>query len=174
MLEFYFDFLLKFVDPCDVQMCEMDTNSAYLAISGDSLDDVIKPDMKNQYNREKPEWFPRRTTPEQYNFDKRTPGLFKVEWEGEGIISLCSKTYFCFGSSEKFSCKGLNRRTNELTNEKYMSVLNTRTSGGGVNKGFIIKQGVMFTYEQRKMALTYFYPKRKVADDGVSTTLLDI
>ena len=30
-------------------------------------------------------------------YDKRTPGLFKVEWEGLGIVSLCSKTYYCFG-----------------------------------------------------------------------------
>ncbi len=162
MLEFYFDFLMQYVDPLDFQMCEMDTDSAYMAISGDSLDDVIKPGMKDQYHREKHMWFPRQNTPEQYSYDKRTPGLFKVEWEGEGIIALCSKTYFCFGPTEKFSCKGLNRRNNELTKEKYMTVLNTRSSGGGVNKGFIMKRGVMFTYEQRRTALTYFYPKRKV------------
>ncbi len=174
MLEFYFDFLMQFVAPRDFQMCEMDTDSAYLAISGDSLDDVIKPGMKDKYHREKHLWFPRQNTPEQYSYDKRTPGLFKVEWEGEGIIALCSKTYFCFGATEKFSCKGLNRRNNQLTKEKYMTVLNTRSSGGGVNKGFIMKHGVMFTYEQRRTALTYFYPKRKVEDDGVSTTFLEI
>ncbi len=83
-------------------------------------------------------------------------------------------TYFCFGSTEKFSCKGLNRRNNELTKEKYMTVLNTKSLGGGVIKGFIMKHGVMFTYEQRRTALTYLYPKRKVEDDGVSTTYLDI
>ena len=55
-----------------------------------------------------------------------------------------------------------------------MTVLNTRSSGGGVNKGFVMKHGTMFTYEQTRTALTYFYPKRKVDDDGVSTTYLDI
>ena len=45
------------------------------------------------------------------------------------------KTYFCFMATKKFSCKGLNRRNNELTKEKYMTVLNTSSSGGGVNKG---------------------------------------
>ena len=28
--------------------------------------------------------------------DKRTPGLFKEEWRGDGIIALCSKTYLGF------------------------------------------------------------------------------
>ena len=41
-LEFYYDFLLKFVRPSDFQMCEMDKDSAYLAISGYTLNDVIK------------------------------------------------------------------------------------------------------------------------------------
>ncbi len=43
MLEFYFDFLMKFIDPRNFQMCEMNTDSAYVAMSGNSLDDVIKP-----------------------------------------------------------------------------------------------------------------------------------
>ncbi len=77
MLEFYFDFLMRFVDPLDFQMCEMDTDSAYMAISGDSLDVVIKPGMKDQYQREKHLWFPRQNTPEQYCYDKRTLGCSK-------------------------------------------------------------------------------------------------
>lgn len=36
-------------------------------------------------------------TPEHKAYDKRTPGLFKEEWSGEGIIGLSSKTYYCFG-----------------------------------------------------------------------------
>ncbi len=77
MPEFYFAFLIKFVDPRDFQMCEMDTDSAHMAISGDSLDDVIKPGMKDPYNREKHQWFPRQNTPELYSYEKWTPGLFK-------------------------------------------------------------------------------------------------
>ena len=47
MLEVYF--LINYVDPSDFQMCEMDTDSAYLAISGENLDAVVKPDMKEQF-----------------------------------------------------------------------------------------------------------------------------
>jgi hypothetical protein len=53
-------------------------------------------------------------------YDKRTPGLFKTEFTGDGMIALCSKTYYCFGKEDKFSCKGINKRTNQITKEKYM------------------------------------------------------
>jgi hypothetical protein len=174
MLQFYYDFLLKFVHPSDFQMCEMDTDSAYLAISGNTLDDVIKDDMKEQYLREKHHWFPRDDTAVHRAFDKRTPGLFKVEWEGDGIIALCSKTYYCFGSKNKISCKGLNNAKNDITKEQYKRVLTSQTASGGVNRGFRMRSDGMYTYEQAKTAFSYLYPKRKVDADGVSTTYLDL
>ncbi|XP_071797162.1 uncharacterized protein [Asterias amurensis] len=174
MLEFYYDFLLKFIDPSDFQMCEMDTDSAYLAISGENLDDVIKPDMKQQYLEEKHQWFPREDTAEHRSYDKRTPGLFKVEWEGDGIVALCSKTYYCFGTKNKISCKGLNKLGNDITKQRYMDVLESQKAGEGVNRGFRMRRAGMYTYEQTKTAFTYMYPKRKVASDGVTTTYLDL
>ena len=44
MLQFYYDFLVKFIHTSDFQMCEMDTDSAYLALSKDNLESVIKPE----------------------------------------------------------------------------------------------------------------------------------
>ncbi|KAI8487962.1 hypothetical protein Bbelb_344100 [Branchiostoma belcheri] len=85
MLQFYFDFMLEFVDVSDFQYCEMDTDSAYIAISADRLEDVIKPHMRERYENEKHLWFPRTDTPENAAYDKRTPGLFKEEWAGDGI-----------------------------------------------------------------------------------------
>ena len=38
MLQFYYDFLNKYLDRCDFQMCEMDTDSAYIAIAGESVE----------------------------------------------------------------------------------------------------------------------------------------
>ena len=32
-----------------------------------------------------------------YKYDQRTPGLFKEEFYGEGIVALNSKTYCCWG-----------------------------------------------------------------------------
>jgi hypothetical protein len=37
--------------------------------------------------------------------------LFKTEFT---MIALCSKIYFCFGTEDKLSCKGVNRKTNHL------------------------------------------------------------
>ena len=174
MLEFYYDFLLEFVDKTDFQMCEMDTDSAYIAISAEYLEDVIKPHMRNRYQTERSDWFPRTDTPENSKFDKRTPGLFKVEWEGDGIVALCSKTYYCFGANDKFSSKGISKRQNDITKETYLSVLQSKTAAGGNNVGFRVVNNGVSTYTQSRNAFTYFYPKRKVLEDNISTTYLDI
>jgi hypothetical protein len=52
------------------------------------------------------------------------------------MIALCSKTYYCFGKEDKFSCKGINKRTNQITKEKYMDVLLTKQSGSGTGSMF--------------------------------------
>ena len=43
MLEFYYDFIDYYIDRKDFQYCEMDTDSAYIAFSG-NFEDVIKPE----------------------------------------------------------------------------------------------------------------------------------
>ncbi|XP_053391895.1 uncharacterized protein LOC128554634 [Mercenaria mercenaria] len=107
MLEFYFDFMDVYVDRSDFEYCEMDTDSAYMAISGSSIEEVIKPEMKEIYqrglkgfcNETKTEadaqhhWFPRTCCSKHAKFDKRTPALFKLEYQGDEMIGLCSKTY---------------------------------------------------------------------------------
>ncbi len=57
----------------DFQYIEMDTDSAYLALSGDKLEDVIKPHMKEEYEKDKYNWFPNETTKELLNFGKVSP-----------------------------------------------------------------------------------------------------
>ena len=128
MLQFYFDFLDKYLDRSDFQYCEMDTDSAYIAISGPSVESLVKPELEVQFHKDKPNWFPRTDTAEHKAYDKRTPGLFKEEWSGDGIIGLSSKTYYCFGSYDKFSCKGVNKKTNDINKNKYLNVLLTKQS----------------------------------------------
>ena len=41
MLQFYYDFLERYLDRVNFQMCERDTDSAYIAISGDSVENLI-------------------------------------------------------------------------------------------------------------------------------------
>ena len=175
MLEFYYDFIDKCIDRSDFEYCEMDTDSAYVALSGESVDDIIKPELRAEYERVKFAWFPRDYNDEVSAFDKRTPGLFKTEFKGDGIIGLCSKMYFCFNESEaKFSCKGVNKYTNAINKDTYLRVLRTKATGAATNRGFRVRGSSVFTYTQVKNAFAYFYGKRKVLDDGVSTTYLDI
>ena len=105
MLEFYYDFLDRYIDRKDFELIQMDTDSNYLAISGKNLEDIVKPEMREEFEKEKKNWLA---------WDKwsgRTPGLFKMECEGDRMIALCSKCYFIDdrGEKKKFSTKGCQR-----------------------------------------------------------------
>ena len=103
-------------------------------------------------------------------FDRRSPGLFKKEYEGDSFVGLCSKTYFCEGENQvKLSSKGLNKSQNALTLQTYRDVLTSGESGEGVNRGFITVGKEVFTYEQKRKSLSYFYIKRIVGADGITT-----
>ena len=107
-------------------------------------------------------------------FDKRTPGLFKVEWRGDGFIGLCSNTYYCFGATDTYSTKGLSKRHNDIDKDTLLTVLTNRRSGGGFNRGFRVRDSSVMTYIQERAALNYFYGKRKVLADGLSTAPLEV
>ena len=153
----------------EVQFCE-ETKASHL-INRPFFRQI---DQIEENTFEEANWFARADTPEHKAHDKRTPGLFKEEWSGAGIIGLSSKTYYCFGAYDKFSCKGVNKKTNDINKEKYLNVLLTKQSSAGLNKGFRVVNNSMYTYEQVRDGFSYFYPKRKVLEDGVTTMPLDI
>ena len=45
-----------------------------MALSSDSLDDLVKPEMRDEWLTVKPLWFPRCDSEENRAYDKRTPG----------------------------------------------------------------------------------------------------
>ena len=47
-------------------------------------------------------------------------------------------------------------------------------SDHGFNRGFRVRDSSVMTYIQERAALTYFYPKRKVLEDGLTTAPLDL
>ncbi|XP_063691101.1 uncharacterized protein LOC134823531 [Bolinopsis microptera] len=178
MLSFYYDVVDRFVDRRDYCVLEMDTDSLYLAVSGMDLDSVVKPEMTQEWEEAKKEWFPRIDSKSNAAYDLRTPGLFKMEWEGDGFVGLAAKTYYCFHNNspdkDKHSAKGINRNF-RLSKEDYLKVLNKDPKQElQVNKGFIVKGQSMYTYELTKKGLDHLYVKRKVLDNGISTTYLDI
>ena len=87
MLEFYYDFLDKYFSRKYFELCYMDMDSFYLVISGDSLDDIIKPEMKQAYEADKKNWLATD------KFRERTPGSFKPEFvvtRGVWLITKCT------------------------------------------------------------------------------------
>ena len=112
MLEFYYDFLVYYLHCEDFEILEMDMDSNYLGISAENLEDLINPELRKEFDRKKHNWF---VTPHALQ-GKRTPGLFKVEFKGDKMIGLCSKSYctelFATETSPtqvKFSMKGVNK-----------------------------------------------------------------
>ena len=129
MLEFYYDFLDFYINRQDFECCEMDTDSLYYALSSSNLEDVIKPGKKKEFYENYHKWLPAQACPshkeefvskksqglpfdphsccvKQQNFDKRSPGLFKLEWEGAGFIGLCSKLILALGSKTSRCLRG--------------------------------------------------------------------
>ena len=198
MLQFYYDFIVRYVERPLFEYCEMDTDSAYLALAAESVDDLVTPTLRAHYFRHRSEWLPSECCDDHRNdyvrcrlanrpwvgdeacckarraFDKRTPGLFKVEWSGAGFVGLCSKTYYCFGATDKYSTKGLSKRHNTIDKDAFLEVLTNRRSGGGSNRGFRVHNSTVMTYVQNRDALTFFYAKRVVHEDGVTTGPVDV
>jgi hypothetical protein len=53
MLDFYCNFIDKYIDRSDFELLEMDTDSNYFAFSEDSVEELIKPHMREEYEKNK-------------------------------------------------------------------------------------------------------------------------
>ena len=171
MLEFYYDFVDKFCDRRDFEVIQMDTDSLYMALSTEDFDSAVRPEMKELYKDEKPKWL---VTDE---YSKRVPGLFRPEFKGKRMIALTSKCYFAdngengVGGIPKFSCKGVSRRQNKMSWERYRNAL-FGALDKVTNVGFRKKEHHIVTYEQTKLGLSAYYDKRIVHEDGIHTSCL--
>ena len=170
---------------------ECDTDSLYIAFARENIDLCVKPELREEWFAKKGDWFSSEDSEcdivfEGVNvplseYDKRTPGKFKPEFVGDGMACLNSKTFHGWGIDKdgktvwKTSCKGIQKKRNEIVKEHLLTVLESQKPCRFENAGFIKnKQGTILTYTQEKQGLSYFYGKRKVLADGVSTTHLDV
>ena len=165
----------------------MDTYSLYLALAEESLEDCILPENKTQWIQIRrndcrdnfnadamKNSFPRTCCAVHRKYDQREPGLFKEEFRCTEMLCLCSATYCCCDSrsgKNKFSSKGLNKRTLEDTGDgpmsKYRRVLDEAVNLKSTNCGFKTSNHLVGAYEQTKRRLSYFYPKKEVLNDGI-------
>ena len=89
MLEFYYDFLGKYLDRRGFELIQMDTDSMHMTISGSSIDEIIRPELREEYdNGGKAEFL------STSKYHDRTPGLFKAEFQGTRMIALTRKCYY--------------------------------------------------------------------------------
>jgi hypothetical protein len=146
----------------------MDTDSAYMALT-DDFEKLIKPELREEFERDKVNWFPRTDTTEHKMYDKRKPGLFKIEFEGDGMVALCSKSYYVWGVKNKCSAKGIQQKRNiEILNKNtYLRCLQNQEQIIGNNKGFRFTDKCIKTYELNKTGLSSIYTKGVLFEDGI-------
>ena len=85
----------------------------------------VKPELRDKWIEEKLKWFSSEATHCKINFDgsgifiplaqydKRTPGKFKPEFEGDGMICLNSKVYHIWSSRrDRDGNKGAQQKRN--------------------------------------------------------------
>ena len=191
MLQLKYNFFTPFCDKNKYELIEMDTDSLYMALSEEKIEDIIRPEMRSVWYwmrqsdcndnfaaNSSSNFFPRECCRKHAAFDKRTPGLFKEEFRCSEMIALCSKTYCCYDEETdtvKLSSKGLNKSNIEEPLNKYRKVLFNEERVYSTNRGFrVVDNKKVCTYELKKVGLSYFYPKRKVCEDGIHTTPLDL
>jgi hypothetical protein len=52
MLDFYYNFIDKYIHRSDFELLEMDTDSNYFAFIEDSIEKLIKPEMREEYEND--------------------------------------------------------------------------------------------------------------------------
>ena len=180
-LELYYNFFKKFCDTDKYEELEMDTDSLYLALPDENLEDVILREKRAEWDQLRSKdcndnftanatdnFFPRSCCNAHKKHDKRESGLFKEEFRCAELLWLCNKTYCCYDqqtNKHKFSSKGLNKRTLGECGDggpmsKYRKVLEEAVKVTSTNRGFRTIQHSVATYEQTKKRLSYFCPKK--------------
>ena len=130
--------------------------------------DVVRPELLVDYDKDVANWL---VTDE---FSARTGELFKPEFIGFRIIAETAKCYFVEGKSgTKFSWKGMSKKQNEMTWERYMDALKGELHIGK-STGFRVHEKGMVTYDQNKLGLSAYYDKRFVLEDGIHTRPLSM
>ena len=189
----FWEFLRYYLIDGYYELMETDTDSLYIALARDTIDECVQPDKLIEWYLEKWDFFSSEDTETMINFrghsiskkqyEKRTPGKFKEEFNGIGMICLNAKVYHIWSDYvdndgqflSKTSCKGVQKKRNELVREDFLSRLQNPKEKHFVQNAGFVKDGLNTrTYTQDKEGLNYFYCKRKVLADGISTTHLDI
>ena len=180
LLEFWL-FLDEHLDRDLWCLIECDTDSLYFALARDSLDECVRPEMKDSWEKSRDSMLcsqSERLRPDgmtEKQWAKREPGLFKLEFKGNGMIALNSKVYYAWADDYfKRSAKGMQERNVNLVERNFKEALFQQRPHYVQNSGFVMDGTRTLTYTQIKRGLSYLYCKRIVLEDGITTTHLNI
>ena len=204
ILQFYFDYLLRFINFDDISTIFQDTDSLYLNLSQYTFEACIKEEMKSFFTyltkgrcvkitnivyleHDEDTYFPRSCCDLCKMADSRSPLLFHLEASGSEVFALCSKTYALRDEKEnenelsvvKYSCKGQTRSNVKLDGSQYIEAYYGQKPVSAPNFGFQFRgqrggESQMVTYETIKQNFQMLYLKRRVLDCSCCTVALDI
>jgi hypothetical protein len=195
------------VDPKKLYWMYMDTDCFYCALSEDTLLECIKPENVPRFKKEQSLWFPK--TGKQFHshihhlgvqydlteeqFDRRTTGKFKIEYEGTGGICLGPKSTLWWGSKPlgssfpksagaKASMKGAvnslvytdHREHLPALRQSFFDALFLRSQYSVQNRGIRRIGKEMVTYGQDRRVLNFFFDKAVVASDLITVSPLSL
>ena len=86
MLEFYYIFLDYYFDRRDFELLQMDTDSLYMAWSGENIGDSVKSELREEYHNGGKAKFLSTS-----KYHDRASGLFKQEFQGTRMTALKSQ-----------------------------------------------------------------------------------
>ena len=147
MLGFYYDCLNRYLNKNSFELTQSDTDSIYMAINQPDVDLCISEKYENRYQNEifnscsdkfSPPWFPRRCCLHHIVLDRRRVGIFKKEFEGCQMISLCSKSHIIHNSEgkQKISWKVISKKQLVDHMNKCQQTLNEKVINSSTNVGF--------------------------------------
>ena len=134
----------------------MDTDLMYMAISGTSINEIVRSELREKYDSGgKAEFI------STLKYHNRTPGLFKAEFQGTRMIALMSKCYYAENarSKPKFSCRNVSKRQNPMSWERYLEALKGSIDKAQNTRFRLLGLGIV-TYTQEKLGLSTYYNKR--------------
>jgi len=181
------------LDPERLQTLDSDTDSIYFALAAENLEDIVV--NKELWEGDYHLFFPSKshdykTTIKRgkvsqkishNEYDQRTPLLFKVEYEGDGMVCLGPKLYhaWCANKEGKLSMKGANKNLfvkehleikKEFLELLYGDIPEIKT----VNHGFKQKGNDVVYYQlPKKVCSKNRYDKRKITVKGDGSFLYE-
>lgn len=192
MGQFYYSILLPFLQEGSFALGSMDTDSFTFAISEDTLDQCVKPELKDEWDTEiKPLWFANCDSDCSHTMcSKRTPGPFKKEFEGVEFVGLSSKMYTVRGEKPGDPCKVASKglRKNCMPSDPTTHFLATLPENGSIPMKVDYSSMVMYnkdigevnnakgvkrvmTIQNNSRTVTCKYSKREVQADGTTKSV---